>query len=211
MIADIPKAVSSLAEILSITSFSLLWGDEPDFVHTVVTRAEERLLMFVEKAGRLGVDAFRITGAEYITQQFSPAAYDSLCRDQDRELVESIHRHNAIAYYHAHGDVGAYLETFASLGIHALDPLEVAPYGDVDLADAKARIGSSVCLVSGLDDLDVLSGTDVEAIRAMARKCLDTCGPTGYCLGGTASSAYGPEAARNFMALVETAEQYGAA
>ena len=39
--------------------------------------------------------------------------------------------------------------------IDALDPLEVPPYGNVDLADAKSRIGDRVCIVGGLDDMEV--------------------------------------------------------
>ena len=209
VIADIPDAVSFLGEILSPTDFSLLWADQPDFVRTVVTRAQERLLVFVEKACRTGVDAFRITGAEYVTRQFGPEAYNALCRDQDKELVDALHRHDALAYYHVHGDVNQYLEPFASLGIDILDPVEAAPYGDVDLADAKRRIGADVCLVGGVDDLELVDQPDAGAVRDAGRACLEACGTIGYCLGGTASGAYGPDGARNFIALVDVAQEFG--
>ena len=96
----------------------------------------------------------------------------------------------------------------AALGIDALDPLEVPPYGGVDFADAKRRIGDRVCLVGGLDDMEVLESLAEETVKAMERKCIEAAGPDGYCLGGTASGIYTEKAARNFIALVEVAEEY---
>jgi hypothetical protein len=209
VIAGVPNAVCFPAEVLSPEDFSMLWADEPDVMCSVVNRAQERLLDFTEKACRKGVDVFRIIGAEYVTEQLGPAAFTALCAEQDRALVALIHRHGGLAYYHCHGDVREHLDAFAALGIDALDPLEVPPYGDVDLGDAQRRIGDRVCLVGGLDDMEVLETRDADTVRSMGRQCLEAAGARGYCLGGTASGIYTERAARNFMALVDVARQFG--
>ena len=79
-------------------------------------------------------------------------------------------------YYHNHGSVSQFLERFADLGIDALDPLEVPPYGDVDLRDGMARIGDRVCLVGGLDDMEVLETRDEETVKTMGRRCIERAG-----------------------------------
>jgi hypothetical protein len=210
VIAGIPNAVCFLAEVLSPEDFSVLWADDPDVFRQVVDLCQERLLEFVEKACRVGVRVFRIIGAEYVTEQLGPVAFAALCAKQDAALCDLIHRYDGIAYYHCHGDSDRYLEAFADIGIDALDPLETPPYGDVDLKSAMRRIGKDVCLVGGLDDMEVLEVRERETVMRMGHECLEAAGSIGYCLGGTASGIFTQKAARNFMALVEVTRAFAA-
>ena len=204
VLAGMGDAICLPATILSPEDMCLLWLDAPDLMLRTVELAAERVNDFVDKACRKGVDAYRIIGGEYATEQLGPSGFDALVKPYDTDLVRTIHKYGGIAYYHNHGDVNGYLERFAELGIDALDPLEVPPYGDVDLAAAKRRIGDRVCLVGGLDDMEALESLDEATVKAMARRCLEAAGPDGYCLGGTASGIYTEKAARNFIALVES-------
>ncbi|MFW6159486.1 MAG: uroporphyrinogen decarboxylase family protein, partial [Planctomycetota bacterium] len=47
---------------------------------------------------------------------------------------------------HCHGSCMQFLEPFADLGIDAIEPLEGPPPGDVDLAEAKRRVGDRMML-----------------------------------------------------------------
>ncbi len=208
VLAGIADAICLPASILSPEDMCLLWADEPDLMRKIVSIAASRLNDFVDKACRAGVDAFRIVGGEYATEQLGPPGFNALVKPFDSELVEIIHRHGGIVYYHNHGRVSRFLEDFADLGIDALDPLEVPPYGDVDLADAKRRIGDRVCLVGGLDDMEVLESLDEGTVKEMARERIEAAGTSGYILGGTASGIYTERAARNFIALVDVAEEF---
>ncbi len=208
VLAGIGDAICLPATILSPEDMCLLWLDAPALMRQMIEFAAERVNAFVEKTCQKGVDAYRIIGGEYATEQLGPKGFDALVKPYDTEMVRIIHKYGGIAYYHNHGDVDGFLESFAELGIDALDPLEVQPYGDVDLADAKRRIGDRVCLVGGLDDMEVLESLDEETVKAMGRECIEAAGPDGYCLGGTASGIYTEKAARNFIALVEVAEEY---
>jgi len=208
VMGDIGDAICLPATILSPMDMCLLWADEPDLMVRVVQTASERLNDFVEKACKAGVDAFRVVGGEYATEQLGPSGFNALVKPYDTELSRVIHKYGGIVYYHNHGDVNRFLEDFAELEIDALDPLEVPPYGDVDLADAKGRIGDRVCLVGGLDDMEILESLDQETVKDMGRKCIEAAGPDSYVLGGTASGTYTEKAARNFIALVDVAKEY---
>ncbi|MFH1566614.1 MAG: uroporphyrinogen decarboxylase family protein [Gemmatimonadota bacterium] len=207
VLADLGDAICLPATILSPGDMCLLWMDAPDLLRHVCAVAAGRLNAYVEEACRQGVDGFRIVGGEYATEQLGPTGYDALVKAFDTELVAIMHRYGAVAYYHNHGDVDRFLEGLADLGIDALDPLEVPPYGNVDLADASRRIGGRVCLVGGLDDMEVLETRGGAEVREMGRRCIELAGPASYCLGGTASGTYTEAAARNFIALVEVAEE----
>lgn len=208
MLAGIGDAICFPATILSPEDMCLLWIDDRDLLLRCVEVASERLLEYVEIACSNGVDAFRIVGGEYATEQLGPEGFAALVTPFDRALIDLIHAHGSIAYYHNHGYVDIYLETFAELEIDALDPLEVPPYGNVDLGDAHRRIGGRVCLVGGLDDMEVLEIRDEQTVRAAARVHLEAIGPqaSGFCLGGTASGTYTEPGARNFIALVDEVE-----
>ncbi|HJN30239.1 MAG TPA: uroporphyrinogen decarboxylase family protein [Candidatus Latescibacteria bacterium] len=209
LLAGIGDAICLPATILSPEDMCLLSIDAPDLLRRCVQVAHERLMDFVDLACRAGVDAFRIVGGEYATEQLGPAGFENFVRPWDTELVSLIHDHGALAYYHNHGYVDSYLETFADLDIDFLDPLEVPPYGNVDLGDAHRRIGDRVCLVGGLDDMEVLETCDEATVRRMGRAHLEEVGhESGFCLGGTASGTFTEVAARNFIALAEESKNF---
>ncbi len=208
VLAGIPDAICFLAEYMSPEDFCLLWALEPDFAVEATDTVQSRLIPWVDEASAGGVDAYRIVGAEYITEQLGPEAFQRLGRVQDMELVDVIHKYGGIAYYHCHGKMDAFIEDLVATGIDALDPIEVEPYGDITLGMAKRRVGEDVCLVGGLDDMEVLETRDRATVLRMGEECLRAAGPLGYCLAGTASGTFTEPAARNFMALVDVAEQF---
>jgi uroporphyrinogen-III decarboxylase len=162
----------------------------------------------VEEACEAGVDCFRIVGGEYATQLMGPRAWAELIAPYDRPLVEMIHNHGAIAHYHNHGNMQAFIERIAQLRVDSLDPIEQPPYGDMEMDEAMQRIGDRVCLVGGLDDMEVLETRPPREVRAMAADLIERVGTVGYMLGGTSSGIYGEQAAQSFMMLVEVAEAY---
>ncbi|NOY81074.1 MAG: hypothetical protein GXP31_08725 [Kiritimatiellaeota bacterium] len=208
-LAGIGTAVCLPAAWFSPEDFCLLWADAPDAMKQLVDVAAERLNDFVLKACRAGVADYRLVGGEYVTVQLGPSAVPDLLRGPDAELVEIIHRHGGIAYYHNHGPCMGFLDDFAGLGIDYLDPLEAPPWGDADLAKAAAALRSRVCMVGNLDDMEVIERLSEAEVKAIATERLEAAGTRGFVLGGTASGTYTEPAARNFIAMVDVAENFG--
>jgi uroporphyrinogen-III decarboxylase len=192
-------------DMLGTEYCSYLWAAEPEIIRRMVATAAERVYAVVEEACRGGVDAFRIVGGEYATQLMGPRAWDELVVPYDGPLIEMIHAHGGIAHYHNHGNMQRFLENIAALGIDSLDPVEQPPYGDIRMGDAAARIGDRVCLVGGLDDMEILETRPHAEVLRLGEAILQSVGQRGYMLGGTSSGIYGEAAARNFIALVDVA------
>lgn len=207
VLAGMGNAICWAASMFSPADFSLLWADAPDAMIEMTRVANERLLEWVEKACRKGVDGFRIVGGEYASTQLGPRAFDLLCRQPDRELVNLMKSHGAWAYYHNHGPIMRYLEMIVDIGPHALDPLELPPWGDCDPSAAKAKLRGKVCIVGCLDDMEVIEKRSAEEVKALGRRLVEQIGPDGFCLGGTASGTYTEKGARNFMALLDVVKE----
>jgi len=207
VLAGLGNAICWPASMFSPADFCLLWADAPDAMVQMTHVANERLLEWADKACRKGVDGFRIVGGEYASTQLGPKAFDILCRQPDRELVKLLKSHGAWVYYHNHGPIMRYLDMIVDIAPHALDPLELPPWGDCDPAAAKAKLRGKVCIVGCLDDMEVIEKRDAEEGKAAGRRLVEQIGPDGFCLGGTASGTYTEKGARNFMALLDVVKE----
>jgi len=156
------------------------------------------------------MESLRIVGGEYVTVQLGPSAVGPLLSEWDTALMSAIHEGGGLGYYHCHGPSRNYVSDLFDLGIDALDPLEAAPWGDADLAGAQEISAGRCCLVGNLDDMEVLDRLPAAEVRRIARERVREAGSRGFILGGTASGTFGEHAARNFMVLVEVAEEYAA-
>ncbi|MDI6827772.1 MAG: uroporphyrinogen decarboxylase family protein [Armatimonadota bacterium] len=197
------NGVAIPASWFSPEGFCIAWADAPDMVERMSAVATERLIDFVKRCCKLGVDAFRICGGEYATVQLGPEGFRRLCIPYDKELIAAMHRYGAVAHYHNHGPVMRYLEFFAMIGMDSLDPLEAPPWGDADLYEARRRLGDQICFIGNLDDMEVIDKLPTEFVLAIARERLEAAGNRGFILGGTSSGTYGEKAARNFIAMAE--------
>ena len=209
LLAGIPNAICLPATLLSPEDFCLWWADYPNLMVDLTKIAAERLNPFVDRLCKAGVEGFRIIGGEYASVQLGPQAFDMLCVRYDTELVDIIHQYNGVAYYHNHGNIMAYLERFAQIGMDVLDPLEAPPWGDADLAEARRRLGDRIAFCGNLDDMEVIDKLPKEEVQRIARERLESAGARGFLLGGTASGTYGPRGAENFIAMVEVARDFG--
>lgn len=79
---------------------------------------------------------------------------------------------------HCHGKISRILENIASIGIDGLHPLEPPPSGDVDLEDAKKRIGDKFCIIGNVQ-LDTLVRCGREKIEMECREAIRKAAPGG--------------------------------
>ena len=72
------------------------------------------------------------------------------------------------------------LEDLATMGPDALETFTPPEMGaDVNLAEAKRRIGDKVCMIGGFNQVHYLLGCTEKATRDYVRKCFDEAGGGG--------------------------------
>lgn len=211
VLIDLPNAVMLPHRLMSAEDFCMLWATDRDVFAGIVKEAQRRLEIFVERHCEAGTRVFRMIGGELVTVQLGLEAFDRLITPNDKRIVDIIHEHDGVVYYHNHGPIMRWLEPLAELGIDALDPLEAPPWGDADLSRATEILDGRVSIVGNIDDMEVLGKRSFEDIRQLGGTRLEETGGRHFILGGTASGTYGEAAGRNFLALLEAAEEFGPA
>ena len=91
----------------------------------------------------------------------------------ERECVQAAHDAGYLVSFHDCGRATLLLEDMADTGADAIETLTSnRSSGDVDLADAKRRIGDRLCLMGGFNE-HLLYETDAAGVRDEVRRCLD--------------------------------------
>ena len=90
-----------------------------------------------------------------------------------------------------------------------VDPLEIPPMGDCDLADLKRRFGDKIVLKGNLHTTEVMLRGSVADVVAASRKAIDDAGAGGGFVLSTGDQCGRDTPDENIRAMVETARTYG--
>ena len=94
--------------------------------------------------------------------------------------------------------------------VDLLNPVEKAPMGDVDLAEAKAARGRRLSLMGNLHTTDVMLNGTREQVRREALLAMAAGGPGGRFILSTGDQCGRDTPEANIHAMVETAKELGA-
>jgi uroporphyrinogen decarboxylase len=93
--------------------------------------------------------------------------------------------------------------------VNCINPLEIAPMGDIDLAEVKRARGHQISLMGNLHTTDVMLRGTADNVRAAARQALRDAGQGGGFILSTGDQCGPATPEENLFALVETAKKYG--
>jgi uroporphyrinogen decarboxylase len=90
-----------------------------------------------------------------------------------------------------------------------IDPLEIPPMGDCDLAELKRRFGDQIVLKGNLHTSEVMLRGSAADVVAAAKKAIDDAGKGGGFILSTGDQCGRDTPDENLHAMVETARTYG--
>jgi uroporphyrinogen decarboxylase len=93
--------------------------------------------------------------------------------------------------------------------LDCIDPLEIPPMGDCDLAEIKAKFGSTIALKGNLHTTEVMLRGTREQVADAARRCLDDAMEGGGFILSTGDQCGSDTPEENITTLVEVCEEYG--
>ncbi len=157
-----------------------------------------------------GVDAVLMSSAYAGGGFISPGQYREFVLPFERAVVSGIKaRYDVPVYTHTCGRIGDRLELMAATGTDGIDTMDPPPLGNVDLAEAKARIGSQLFLKGNIDPVNVVLSGNPASVREAARICLDAAMAGGGYVLSTACSVPPHAPPENIAELRRAAEDYG--
>jgi hypothetical protein len=137
-----------------------------------------------------GADAVLVSSAYAGRALLSPRQYREFVLPFEARTVSGLKAlcPGTPVYTHTCGSIGDRLELLLETGTDGIDTLDPPPLGDVDLAEAKRRVGGSLFLKGNVDPVGtVLLGTP-EGVRADAARRIAIAAPGGGYVLSTACS-----------------------
>jgi uroporphyrinogen decarboxylase len=115
-----------------------------------------------------------------------------------------------MSHIHSCGPEKALVKMMAEeTGLTVIDPLEIAPMGDCDLAELKRLYGHKLTLKGNLHTTEVMLLGTPETVRAASRAAIDAAASGGRFILSTGDQCGRDTPDENIRAMVETARTYG--
>jgi uroporphyrinogen decarboxylase len=154
--------------------------DDPGWVHEFLEVLVKRKLVYVRSMKGAGYDVTELGGGDASTTVISPKLFNEFVAPYDSRIIAAAHEAGIRVVYHTCGGMMPILESIAGMNPDAMETFTPPDMGgDVDLAEAKRRIGGKVCMIGGFDQGHYFSGCTPEETRRSVRKCFDEAGAGG--------------------------------
>lgn len=125
-------------------------------------------------------DILELGGGDASTTVISPKIFNEFVAPYDSELITAAHEAGQRIAYHTCGGMMPILEDIAAMKPDAMETFTPPGMGgDVNLKEAKKRIGDKVCMIGGFDQFHFLQGCSPEETRAEVRRCFEEAGENG--------------------------------
>ena len=212
----VPDAFSRAVQWFpSVGDAMMAIGEDPERFLALVSYFEAMCIESARAQIRLGgLESIQISSPYAGSSLISTQSYEELVLPQLSRMAEALRPEAGFTYVHTCGFLSDRLELVASSGVDGIECMDPPPLGNVELEDAKRRIGGSVFLKGNLDSVNVLlKGTDEDVDRAIMR-CLEVGMPGGgYILSSACSVAPGvpPHRVRRLAEIVAEFGGYGEA
>jgi uroporphyrinogen decarboxylase len=154
--------------------------DDPGWVHTLLRILQRRKMDYIRSLAGARCDLLELGGGGASTTVISPKIFARFVAPYDSELIACAHEVGYKIVYHTCGGMMPILEQIADMAPDAMETFTPpAMGGDVDLGEAKRRIGDRVCMIGGFDQFHDLWGCSPDQTRRAVRRCFEQAGPGG--------------------------------
>lgn len=201
---------SQLLELIRHEDALIALAEAPEKVEACLSALTQGTIEFGRGLAARGVDAVLVSSAFSGAGFISLEHYRRFVLPYERRVVEGIKAGNDVAVYtHTCGRIGDRLELMMETGTDGIDTLDPPPLGNVDLADAKRRVGHRLFIRGNIDPVSVLLRGSPKVVRAAARRCIEAAGAGGGYVLSSACSVPPSTPPENLAALVEVARESG--
>ena len=117
--------------------------EDPGRAAAILDRFTDGIVAIAEGLAASGVDAVKISSPFAGAGFLSTAFYRTFVLPYESRIARAAEARGVRSYIHTCGDIHDRLELMAGSGASGIECLDPPPLGRVDLADAKARVGTT--------------------------------------------------------------------
>jgi len=175
-----PGCWQDAACLMGIEPLIMATFDDPDWVHEFLAVLQQRKLSYIRSMKGARYDVIELGGGDASSTVISPALFEEFVAPYDTPLIEAAHDAGQRIAYHTCGGMMPLLEQIADMNPNVMETFTPPGMGaDVDLAEAKRRIGDRVCMIGGFDQGRFFKRATPEEVRAEVRRCFEAAGEGG--------------------------------
>lgn len=198
------------ADACAMEELMMAWHTDRQFFDELLHLFHREMMQEIRLALSAGVRYFSANWYENsLSAGWSPKIWQQSFAPQLLELTTAIHNAGGKVNLYDDGKCAAILELLADCGVDVLQTLTPPPVGDVDLADAKRRIGHRVCLMGHTDLLYVLLKGTPALVEQTVREAMQVGAPGGGFILGTSDSVRDGTPPENIRTYFQAARKYG--
>jgi hypothetical protein len=154
--------------------------DDPAWVREFLSVIQRRKLHYARSLAGAAYDITELGGGDASTTVINPTIFDEFVAPYDEPVVRAIQESGVRVAYHTCGGMMPILENVAAMRPNAMETFTPPEMGaDVDLAEAKRRIGDNVCMIGGFDQGHYFLDCTPEETRREVRECFEAAGGGG--------------------------------
>lgn len=154
--------------------------DDPAWVHSFLSILLERKKTYVRSLKGAKFDLIEHGGGDASSTVISPKIFEKFVAPYDAEIIRLAHEAGQRVVYHTCGGMMPILELVAAMETDAMETFTPpAMGGDVNLKEARRRLGQKVCFIGGFDQFHFFVGCRPEDTRKEVRRCFEEAGKEG--------------------------------
>ena len=187
----------------------LALAEEPGKAKEVLERYTEGILRIALEQAARDVDAIKISSPYAGAGFISPRYYREFVLPYERRIARAVRDRGIPAYTHTCGAINDRLEMIVEAGVAGIECLDPPPLGNVELSEAKARVGREIFIKGNIDPVHTLLFGTPEKVREDAISRIEVGKPGGGFILSTACSIAPHTAKDHIQGLVSLAEEWG--
>ncbi len=183
--------------------------DRHDLIMEVRELHERQCLKEMEMVIDARPDFVLFGGSGTITLQ-SPAIARELCLPTLKKLTRMARQAGLPSMLHSCGKERVLVQMCVEeTELDCINPLEVPPQGDCDLAEIRSAFGSRIALMGNLHTTEIMLKGTPETVREASRKAIEDAGRDGGFILSTGDQCGRDTPDANIRAMVDAAERWG--
>ena len=183
--------------------------DEPEKCKEIIQKYTNAVAKLSSEMSDQSIDAIKISSPYAGAGFISPEFYKNFVLPYESQVIKAIRDKNKYVYIHTCGSIGDRLELIADSGVSGIECLDPPPIGNVDLADAKKRIGARCFIKGNIDSVNTLLNKSISEVKKDAKERIET-GKIGSGFILSTACSIAPEVPKeNILALYEAVEEWG--
>ena len=205
-----PPGLQNYVDLMDLEPLTYAYYDHPDLFAELVAMHERMCIRMAEMAIEAGVESVLTGGSGSITLQ-SPELFRKLSLPAIKQIARLCRGAGIISGIHSCGKERDIVEACANeTEIDYINPLEIPPMGDCDLAECKAAFGHRLALMGNLHTTEVMLRGSVRYVRRESLKAILAGGGQGGFVLSTGDQCGRDTPFENIFEMVQVAREFGA-